>query len=88
MDLDVQISLKRAAVWHPNSLGGFENSIINTDNILKTLEKMWMSKKKERGLIERKTEDLKLSGLDLHFTLLLGLFLIKCRCFSSKMYKT
>ena len=79
MDLDVQISLKRAAVWHPNPLGGFENSTINTYNILKTLEKMWMPKQKKRGLIERRTEDLKLSGLDLYFTLLLGLFFTKCQ---------
>lgn len=79
MDLDVHISLKRAAVWHPNPLGGFENSTINTYNILKTLEKMWMPKQKKRVLIERKTEDLKLSGLDLQFPLPLGLFLIKCQ---------
>lgn len=79
MDLDVQISLKRAAVWHSNPLGGFENSTINTYSIFKMLEKMWMPKQKKRSLIERKIEDLKLSGLDLHFTLLLGLFLIKCQ---------
>jgi len=36
-----------------------------------------MPKQKKRGLIERKTKDLKLSGLDSHFTLLLGPFLIK-----------
>jgi len=82
MDLDVQISLKRAALWHPNPLGGFENSTINTYNIFKMLEKMWMPKQKKRGLIERKTKDLKLSGLDSHFTLLLGPFLIKCQMFS------
>lgn len=79
MDLDIQISLKRAAVWHPNPLGGFENSSINTYNIFQMLAKMWMPKQKKRGLVERKAEDLKLSGLGLNFALLLGLFLIKCQ---------
>lgn len=79
MDLDIQISLKRAAVWHPNPLGGFENCSINTYNIFQMLAKMWMPKQKKRGLVERKAEDLRLSGLDLNFALLLGLFLIKCQ---------
>lgn len=39
MDLDVRISLKRAAVWHPNAFGGFENSTFNTYNILKNWKK-------------------------------------------------
>lgn len=46
--------IQKAAVWHQNPLGGFENFSVNTCSILKTLEKMWMPKQKKRGLIKGK----------------------------------
>jgi len=47
VDLYVQIILNRSAVWHTNPLAGFENFTINTENIFKTLEKVWISRQKK-----------------------------------------
>lgn len=68
--------MHKAVVWQLNSLDGFENSTINTI-FFKCWKKTWMPKQKKRSPTEKKTEDLKLSGLGFLFTLLLGLFLIK-----------